>query len=68
MRLLGQDFQCWRATWESAQEATAAGYPAESAEYAERHAAPTFRTYLVAMTGAGWPMSGAAPRRPACPL
>jgi hypothetical protein len=61
VRLLGLDFQGWRASWEEGLEEAAVGYATEGAQYREQHAAPTFKAYLVANTGAGWPMSGQAP-------
>ena len=63
VRLLGLEFRGWRSSWELELEATAVGYATEGAQFAAAHRPPTFREYLVAMTGAGYPMSGTAPRR-----
>lgn len=63
VRALGREFQCWRASWEAQREEVAIGYAAEERAYADRHAAPTFKHYLIAMAGTGWPMSGRQPRR-----
>lgn len=63
MRALGQEFHLWRASYDSAEEATTHGYATERAEFTTMHHPPTFRDYLIAMAGTGWPMSGQAPRR-----
>lgn len=63
VRLLGHDFSVWREAFDRHTEAATGGYATERAEHLTTHRAPTFRDYLVAMTGAGWPMSGSAPRR-----
>lgn len=60
MRLLGLDFQTWRASWEASSEAAGYGYTTETRMYAAEHRPPTFRDYLVSMAGSGWPMSGKA--------
>lgn len=61
--LLGLDFQAWRASWEEGLEQAANGYAAEAEQYRAEHPAPTFKAYLIANTGAGWPMSGTEPPR-----
>ena len=61
VRLLGLDFQGWRSSWEEELEQAAVGYATESEQYRAEHPAPTFKAYLVANIGAGWPMSGQAP-------
>ncbi len=61
--LLGRDFGHWRSAWEADLEQVAVGYAAEEAQYRAEHPAPTFKNYLINMTGAGWPMSGRRPRR-----
>jgi hypothetical protein len=58
VRALGRDFQAWRHSWETRREAVSAGYPTEAAMFASTSPAPTFKAYLVANVGAGWPMSG----------
>jgi hypothetical protein len=58
VRALGRDFQCWRAAWEARRETESAGYRTESAMFTETNRAPTFKAYLIANVGAGWPMSG----------
>jgi hypothetical protein len=63
VRLLGRDFQGWRGAWEAGLEQEANGYATEQAQYRAKHRAPTFKQYLIDNTGAGWPMSGRAPRR-----
>jgi hypothetical protein len=63
VRLLGQAFWEWRAPWEEGLEEAANGYASEGAEYRATHPAPTFKQYLIQMTGAAWPMSGQRPRR-----
>lgn len=60
VRQLGRDFQAQRAAWEAQAEAAAAGYAAELAEFRQRRPGPTFKAYLVALAGSGWPMSGRA--------
>lgn len=60
---LGRDFRLWRESWEARCEQVAVGYRTETALFSEDCPAPTFKTYLVAMTGSGWPMSGAEPQR-----
>jgi hypothetical protein len=63
VRLLGHDFAVWRHSWELTRERATAGYADELSRFAYTHnPAPTFRDYLVAMTGSGWPMSGSAPK------
>lgn len=62
VRALGREFQCWRAAWDAAAEQASAGYAAELATWSAEHRPPTFRDYLIAMTGSGWPMSGRAPQ------
>lgn len=62
VRLLGLDFQTWRAPWEAGLEQDAVGYATEGEQYREEHPAPTFKAYLIANIGAGWPMSGSEPR------
>jgi hypothetical protein len=61
--LLGRDFGTWRAAWEGALEQEANGYAAEEEQFRASNAAPTFKAYLIAMTGQPWPMSGRQPRR-----
>lgn len=63
VRALGRDFQSWRAAWEARADQVALGYATELAELRATDPAPTFRAYLVMMTGAAWPMSGSAPAR-----
>lgn len=63
VNLLGRDFGTWRTSWEGALEAEAVGYAAEEEAYRAAHPAPTFKNYLITMTGQGWPMSGRRPRR-----
>ena len=63
MGLLGVDFGTWRAAWEAALEQFSYGYEAEEREYRRLNPAPTFKAYLIAQTGAGWPMSGTEPKR-----
>ena len=63
VRLLGRDFHGWRASWEARLEQEANGYEAEGLQFREANTPPTFKAYLIAMTGAGWPMSGQRPRR-----
>lgn len=58
VRALGRDFQAWRASWETRLENASAGYRTEAAMFTESSPAPTFKAYLVANVGAGWPMSG----------
>lgn len=58
VRQLGHDFQAHRAAWEARAEQVSAGYQSELADFRSSHPAPTFRAYLVALTGSGWPMSG----------
>lgn len=62
VRLLGHDFRVWRESWNLTAEAAHGGYSTERAEYSREHRPPTFRDYLVAMTGSGWPMSGSEPK------
>ena len=59
--LLGLDFHGWRARWEDALEHTANGYATEAEEFRANNRAPTFKAFLIANTGAGWPMSGREP-------
>ena len=59
------DYQCWRAAHAADLEAVAVGYASETRDYLDAAPAPTFRAYLESMAGAGWPMSGQAPRRAA---
>jgi hypothetical protein len=61
--LLGRDFGTWRSSWEAALEQEANGYATEGQAYRDEHTAPTFKAYLIAMTGQPWPMSGRRPRR-----
>lgn len=61
--LLGRDFHTWRTAWEVRLEEAAIGYAAEEEQFREQSPAPTFKAYLIAHTGAGWPMSGQRPRR-----
>ena len=61
VRLLGLDFQGWRSSWEEGLEEAAVGYATEGEQYRTEHPAPTFKAYLIANTGAGWPMSGSEP-------
>ncbi len=61
--LLGLAFRDWRSSWEIGLENEAVGYATEGTEYRVTHPSPTFKKYLIQMTGAGWPMSGQAPRR-----
>lgn len=63
VRLLGVEFRAWRESWALELDATACGYAPETVEFTAANPAPTFRTYLESMAGAGWPMSGTAPRR-----
>lgn len=63
VRLLGRDFQGWRGAWEAELEQVANGYAAEAEQFRRENPAPTFKQYLINNTGAGWPMSGRAPRR-----
>ena len=63
VRLLGRDFQSWRASWEAQREQTACGYPTETREFDATNPPPTFKAYLIANAGTGWPMSGRQPRR-----
>lgn len=64
VRLLGHDFQCWRAHWDATLEAATAGYTDEISRFVSPYnPPPTFREYLESMAGSGWPMSGQAPRR-----
>jgi hypothetical protein len=58
VRALGRDFQAWRASYDAQEESASYGYAVERAEWRSQHRPPTFRTYLVQMTGSGWPMSG----------
>lgn len=58
VRLLGSEFQATRAAWEAMLEQAGAGYRTESDEFRRAHPAPTFRTFLVELTGSAWPMSG----------
>lgn len=39
------------------------GYPVECAEFDAANPPPTFKAYLIANAGTGWPMSGRQPRR-----
>jgi hypothetical protein len=57
VRALGAEFRAWRASWEVQEEAASYGYATEAREFSQSHPAPTFRRFLVDMTGAGWPMS-----------
>lgn len=57
VRALGREFQGWRAAWEARMEHETIGYATEEALYRAEHPAPTFKAYLIAMRGAGWPMS-----------
>jgi len=61
--LLGRDFAAWRAAWEAQRELATAGYATEQQLHDAASSAPTFKAYLIANTGAGWPMSGAMPVR-----
>ena len=61
VRLLGLDFHGWRARWEDSLEQAAMGYATETEEFRANNRPPTFKAYLVANTGAGWPMSGSEP-------
>jgi hypothetical protein len=63
VRALGRDFHSWRASWEHAREHATVGYSTEQAEYDRTHRPPTFKTYLISMTGSSWPMSGRQPAR-----
>lgn len=63
VRALGRDFQAWRCSWEAQREHVTVGYATEQAEYDRANPPPTFKAYLVANAGSGWPMSGATPRR-----
>lgn len=63
VRLLGRDFQAWRAAWEAACEQVTAGYAAERELHVASCPPPTFKAYLLANVGAGWPMSGRQPMR-----
>lgn len=64
VRQLGRDFQSWRAAWEAACEQATAGYATERELHVAASPAPTFKAYLIANTGAAWPMSGRqSPRR-----
>jgi hypothetical protein len=58
VRLLGLDFRGWRHSWELTRESVTAGHASEVAGYGP---GPTFRDYLMQMTGSGWPMSGRQP-------
>lgn len=60
VRALGREFAGWRESWELAREEACHGYRTEEHGWTPGHPAPTFKRYLQAMTGAGWPMSGAA--------
>lgn len=60
VRELGRDFQCWRASWEARREQESSGYATEAAMFTATNPAPTFKSYLLANVGAGWPMSGRA--------
>ena len=59
--LLGLDFRTWRSAWEEKLEQAAVGYTTEGAEFRANNRPPTFKAYLIANTGAGWPMSGSEP-------
>lgn len=61
VRLLGHDFQLWRAAWCERLERESAGYTTEAQQFTQADPPPTFRRYLEAMAGSGWPMSGSAP-------
>lgn len=63
VRLLGLEYRGWRHARELELEHASCGYAAEAAELTSTAPLPTFRDYLVAMAGSGWPMSGRAPRR-----
>jgi hypothetical protein len=63
VRLLGRDFQSWRQSWEAQRERIAMGYATECAEFAAANRPPTFKAYLIANAGTGWPMSGRQPTR-----
>lgn len=63
VRALGSEFRLWRACWESQLESVACGYETEAAQFRQEHRPPTFKDYLIQMTGAGWPMSGQQPAR-----
>lgn len=63
VNLLGRDFHGWRSSWESRLEEEANGYDAEGEIFKAANPAPTFKAYLVTMTGQGWPMSGQRPKR-----
>jgi hypothetical protein len=65
VRLLGRDYQAQRAAWEAQREHVTHGYATEQAEFDATHRPPTFKTYLIAMTGSAWPMSGRQPARSA---
>jgi hypothetical protein len=58
VRQLGHEFQAHRAAWEARAETVTAGYATELDDYRRRNPAPTFRTFLLALAGSGWPMSG----------
>ena len=60
VRALGRDFQAWRAAYDAHEEHESHGYASERHAYREAHVPPTFKAYLVAMAGSGWPMSGRA--------
>jgi hypothetical protein len=61
VRLLGLDFHGWRSAWEERLEQAAMGYATEGEEFRANNRPPTFKAFLIANTGAGWPMSGQAP-------
>lgn len=63
VNLLGRDFGTWRASWEAALEQEANGYATEGEQFRAANTPPTFKAYLIAMTGQPWPMSGRRPRR-----
>ena len=58
VRQLGREFQCWRASWEDELEHVSNGYATEARQFAQQSRPPTFKSYLIQMTGSGWPMSG----------
>lgn len=58
VRALGRDFQAWRAAWDTQREQESAGYRTEADMFTNANPAPTFKSYLLANVGAGWPMSG----------
>lgn len=65
VRLLGRDFQAQRAAWEAERERVTHGYATEQAEFDQHRPPPTFKRYLIANAGSGWPMSGRQSERSA---